>query len=72
MGNRDYYISDDPQVKKVRDAFIEHAQNLYKLMGVDDATAEQKVATLMKYETEIAKVSKSLKIFVIQRETIAR
>lgn len=60
LGNRDYYISDDPQVKKVRDAFIEHAQNLYKLMGVDEATAEQKVATLMKYETEIAKVSKSL------------
>ena len=60
LGNRDYYLSDDPQIKKVRDAFIEHAQNLYKLMGVDAETAEKKVGILMKYETEIAKVSKSL------------
>ena len=60
LGNRDYYISDDPQVKKIREAFIEHAQNLYKLVGTDEATAAKKVATIMKYETQIAQASKSM------------
>jgi len=60
LGNRDYYISDDPQIKKIREAAIQHGINVYKLVGVDEETAKKKVETIMKYETQIAQVSKSM------------
>lgn len=60
LGNRDYYLSDDPSIVKIREAAKEHGVNLYKLVGVDEETAKQKVETIFKYETEIAKASKSM------------
>jgi len=60
LGNRDYYLEDDPAIVKVREAFKEHVQNLLKLSGVSAEEAAQKIATIMKYETEIAKVSFSM------------
>ena len=59
MGDREYYLSDDPETKKILEAFIEHEINLEKLCGVDEETAKKNVATMIKYETEMAKVSKA-------------
>ena len=59
LGDKRYYLSDDPETKKILLAFIEHEENLLKLCGVDEETAKKNVATLIKYETELAKVSKS-------------
>ena len=60
LGNRDYYLSDDPSIVKIREAAKEHGVNLYKLVGIDEETAKKKVETIFKYETQIATVSKSM------------
>ena len=60
LGNRDYYLSDDPELVKVREAFKEHVVNVYKLTGASEEVAQAKMENLMKYETQIAEVSFSL------------
>lgn len=60
LGNRDYYLSNDPSIVKIREAAKEHGVNLYKLVGIDEETAKKKVETIFKYETQIATVSKSM------------
>lgn len=59
LGDRDYYLNDDEQSIKMRDAFREHAINLFLLCGYKQKVAEQKVATIMALETEIARASYS-------------
>ncbi len=60
LGQRDYYLSDDEQIVKVREAFKEHVVNIYKLTGATEEVAKAKMENLMKYETEIAKASYSM------------
>lgn len=60
LGNRDYYLNDDEQTKKVRDAWFEHEVNMFKLVGNDEATATKKVESILKLQTELAKVSYSM------------
>ncbi|MBP5213504.1 MAG: M13 family metallopeptidase [Bacteroidales bacterium] len=59
LGNRDYYLKTDERTTKVREAAKQHVINLYKLIGTDEKTAKRKMETIMKYETQIAKVSLS-------------
>ena len=49
LGNRDYYLSDDPAIVKVREAFKEHVVNIYKLTGATEEVAKAKMENLMKY-----------------------
>ena len=60
LGNRDYYLSDDPELVKVREAFKEHVVNVYKLTGATEEVAQAKMENLLKYETQIAEVSFSI------------
>ena len=60
MGNRDYYLEDDPAIVKQREAFKEHIVNLQVLFGTDQAEATRKMEVLMRIETELAKVSRSM------------
>ena len=60
MGNRDYYLSKDPEVAKIRNAAITHYENLFKLCGYSPKQAKKFVKTIWKMETEIAKVSYSI------------
>lgn len=59
LGSRDYYLSDEPGTKKVRDAYKQHIVNSYILLGLDEAAAKAKMETVMNLETEMAKISKS-------------
>jgi len=68
MGNRDYYLKDDEAIKKQREAFKEHIVNLQKLCGTSEAEAVKKMETLMRIQTEIAKVSKSMEELRIPEE----
>lgn len=54
LGMRDYYLSNEPSVVAVREAFKQHVVNLYVLCGFDTVTATQKMQTIMRYETELA------------------
>ena len=59
MGTRDYYLNNDAQTVKVRDAYNAYMTNLFKMVGNDEATAEKKVEAIMAIETRIAKASYS-------------
>ncbi len=54
LGNRDYYLSDDPQTVAVREAMKEHMTNLFKLAGFPEDVAAAKMQTIMAIETELA------------------
>ena len=56
LGNRDYYLSDDPETVKVREATKEHMKNLFVLAGFPEDEAAAKVARIWELETELAVV----------------
>ena len=57
LGERDYYISDDAQNKRVLEAYKQYLKKLFMLTGADEATAEKKMEAVLAIETRIAKVS---------------
>lgn len=59
LGERDYYLSDDAQVKGVRDAYVKFLTTILTLAGNDAATAQKKAEATMRIETRIAKASYS-------------
>lgn len=59
LGTRDYYLNEDPQTVKVREAYKTYMKNLFKMVGNDETTAAKKVEAIMAIETRIAKVSYS-------------
>ena len=59
LGTRDYYLNDDEQTVRVREAYKTMLKNLYKMVGNDEATAEKKMQAVMAIETRIANASYS-------------
>ncbi len=59
LGTRDYYLNDDEQTTRVREAYKTMIKNLYTMVGNDEATAEKKMKAVMNIETRIAKASYS-------------
>ena len=59
LGTRDYYLNDDEQTVRVREAYKTMLKNLFKMVGNDEATAEKKMQAVMAIETRIAKASYS-------------
>ncbi len=59
LGIRDYYLNDDPQTVRVREAYKTYMKNLFGLVGIDSVTAQKKVDAVMAIETRIAKASYS-------------
>ena len=57
LGERDYYVSDDAQNKRVLEAYRQYLKKLFMLTGADEATAEKKTEAVLAIETRIAKVS---------------
>ena len=57
LGERDYYLSDDAQNKRVLEAYKQYLKKLFTLTGADNATAEKKTQAVIAIETEIAKAS---------------
>ena len=57
LGERDYYLSDDAQNKRVLEAYKQYLKKLFTLTGADEATAEKKTQAVIAIETEIAKTS---------------
>ena len=57
LGERDYYVSDDPQNKRVLEAYKQYLKKLFMLTGSDEATAQKKMEAVLAIETRIAKVS---------------
>ena len=56
LGVRDYYLSDDPETVKFREATKEHMKNLFVLAGFPEEEAVAKTARIWEIETELAEV----------------
>ena len=59
LGTRDYYLNDDEQTVRVREAYKTFMKNLFKMVGNDSVTAQKKMEAVMAIETRIAKASYS-------------
>ena len=57
LGTRDYYLNDDEQTKRVREAYKTYMKNLFQMVGNDSVKARQKMEAVMAIETRIAKAS---------------
>ena len=59
MGQRDYYLENDEQTKKIRDKYQEHVAKMFQLAGYDEATAKKAVTAVMNIETRLAQAARS-------------
>ncbi len=57
LPDRDYYLSNEPKMKEIRQLYIEHIENIFKFLG--DQQPEFSSAIIMKIETALAKYSMS-------------
>jgi len=57
MPDRDYYLLDAPEQKRVRDAYIAHMGRLLKLVGYKPAEVTQTQKAVMDIETALAKAA---------------
>ncbi|STX28206.1 metallopeptidase PepO, peptidase, M13 family [Legionella beliardensis] len=59
LPDRDYYLSDDPKFKAIRDTYLKHITRVFELAGDNQATAKHEASVVMVIETALAKVSMS-------------
>ncbi len=60
LPNKEYYLSEKEQMKKLREAYVKHVAKMFTLLGDDEATANKNAKTVMAVETEFAKASFSM------------
>ncbi|TKC10887.1 M13 family metallopeptidase [Pedobacter polaris] len=54
LGDRDYYLRDDPQSVKIRTAYNTYMATLFTLIGYSEAEAQQKATTVFNLEKAFA------------------
>lgn len=59
LPDRDYYLNDDARSKEIREKYVPHITNMFKLISVNDATAKKYAETILSIETRLAKNSRS-------------
>ncbi len=59
LGDRDYYIENDANTKRVRDAYVSYIQELLQLVGYKKGAAKKAATNVMKIETALAQVAMS-------------
>ncbi len=59
LGDRDYYLKDSDEEKKVRDAYKTYIGELATLAGYSEADAQRMVGNVMNIETKLAEASMS-------------
>lgn len=57
LPDRDFYLKTDARSVTIREEFVKHIVNMFKLYGVDEATAKKYAATVMRIETALATAS---------------
>src|SRR5262249_37072766 len=51
LPDRDYYTKTDAKSKEIRERYVAHIQNIFELLGDNEATAEANALLVMKMET---------------------
>ena len=57
LPDRDYYLKDDADKKKIRDAFFTHVSKMNQLMGLKEKAANNAAKTVLALETKLAEGS---------------
>ena len=57
MPDRDYYLKNDAESKRVRAAYEKHLEAMFVLMGIAQIEAKKNRETIMRIETALAKIS---------------
>src|SRR6185437_8911543 len=57
MPDRDYYLKDDAESKRVRDAYLPYMEGIHTLAGFSAKEAKRRSAVIMDIETRLAKAS---------------
>jgi putative endopeptidase len=58
LPDRTYYVDMDSRTIMVREKFVAHATNMFRIMGQDEVTAKKSAEQLMKLETSLAKAAR--------------
>ncbi len=59
LPDRDYYINTDERTLKIQKAYLEHLENMFKLLGDQQDVAKKNAQTVYNIETNLAKASKT-------------
>jgi putative endopeptidase len=57
LPDRDYYFMTDEKTATIRDKYVAHVQRMFELLGADRAVAKSQAASILKFETALAKAS---------------
>jgi putative endopeptidase len=57
LPDRDYYTREGDNDKELRDAYVQHVTNMFKLLGDDEAAAAAEAKTVLTIETGLANAS---------------
>jgi putative endopeptidase len=57
LPDRDYSTREEDKDKQLRDAYLQHVTNIFKLLGDDSAAAAAEAKTVLSIETVLAKAS---------------
>ena len=60
LGQKDYYVENDPETVKIREAYQKYIADLAQHVGFGEVDARQMAADVMRIETRLAKASKSM------------
>ena len=59
LGQKEYYLDNDPATTAIREAYKQHIVRMFQLFGFSKSVATKKMKNVMKLETALAQVSKS-------------
>ena len=59
LGEKKYYLDTDDATTAIREAYKQHIVKMFTLCGWDEATAQQKMESVLRLETRLATVSRS-------------
>ncbi len=59
LGNKDWYVNNDSATVAIREAFKAHIAKMFGVYGFSEAEAQQKAASIFRFETMLALISKS-------------
>jgi putative endopeptidase len=59
LPDRDYYLKDEPRLKKIRTEYVAHVAKMFELLGDKREDAERQAKRVLDFETRLAKASRA-------------
>jgi putative endopeptidase len=59
LPDRDYYLKNDARSQNIRNEYVKYVNDMFKLVGDDEATAQRKAQNILSLETALAKAQLS-------------